>query len=1107
MAIPDASREKLIEAMEHFDQEQRATSNWDTSPKYRYAIEHNGNRYPVKKIIGLATGVSLNTFSGGDEANHYVERRGLKVVRLHENGAYIFQSNPSYYDLPGAVNALREINWDVNRYVDSIHPGDTVYLWESGDNAGIVAVAHVTSHPGPLGAAPGEEPYLRSLRESRDLNQVRLVVDRVLPRRVTRVELKDHPVLSNMLIMRAPNSTNFKLTDEEAEVLADFIDQQAPDDDSIEAFLSNVPYTSDFVRNSIVSYIQWLGSTFGSNIALRPYEDRGEHGISVFYRGTLLQYLRLHRPEGLHILLPNPSESELGLLRRHLNSPKTLKRDQILSNAWAYESGYRFTVKTEQDYEWLKRVTGKVVQRMSGASARHTGLHAERIYTAAEQFVERALRRDDSLFTPGHTIWTIPNINELYRRFIEESDTSHDAFMVKFERQLSGAPPEVIQLASEMMFVHVILASRNSITAATKRQLVTTILGWSPSPAGLPDDLFQALDHGLAAMGVAFGTYRPNQLGFLLEFVRRWKTLPEAEQTRLLDDPWAFKKWLFAIPMHTAYAQREAILHIVHPDSFEAIVSRDHKQKIARAFASYVTEQTPDIDQQIAQIREKMTRQYGSNFNFYRDEVRNIWQNGGIVDPAPIPPLSGSLGSQLRPYVQLTIRLTEPSYSPDEIVSRLGQISPPIANLSASPSADDLVADLTLLRLLEQLPDGQYRRWEHLADATEEHLLRYAALTLLVQVPGQDDQYILPILNVSQDQLYSREMWPGGEGLLAWYEEARLVEQRDAGWQLRADALLPINATTPTAEAINTFLEHVIRTRASQAVSPDLEEDMLPVLDAATLDQRIGEIQRELLIDRRTILRIYRSLIAGRHVILSGPPGTGKTHLARILPRILWRDEAAVALSMPTRPELPPTTQPEAETQIHEGYAVDVVTATEDWGTRHVIGGIVPQLHDNERGRALVYGVRHGVLTRTLLQNYGGDGETIPEASRMRRQRVQLNGAQYRGRWLVIDEFTRAPIDAAFGSLLTTLGGQRDAKVAVPTDKGVDHDVRLPRDFRLIGTLNSFDRHFLNQMSEAMKRRFTFIDVLPPDRGLAATESAHAVYRALQNLQASGITG
>lgn len=104
----------------------------------------------------------------------------------------------------------------------------------------------------------------------------------------------------------------------------------------------------------------------------------------------------------------------------------------------------------------------------------------------------------------------------------------------------------------------------------------------------------------------------------------------------------------------------------------------------------------------------------------------------------------------------------------------------------------------------------------------------------------------------------------------------------------------------------------------------------------------------------------------------------------------------------------------------------------------------------------------------------------------------------------MIDEFTRAPIDAAFGSLLTTLGGQR-SPLMVPTDAGYEVAVPLPRDFRIIGTLNSFDRHFLNQISEAMKRRFTFIDVLPPGRDQRAQEQAMAAQRALRGLHANGM--
>jgi hypothetical protein len=85
MRIPDASQEKLLEAIGRFDQELRDTpdfAGWEDKLSYRYAIEHKGRRYPVKTIISLATGLPTSGFSGGSEANGYVRARGLTVVTL-----------------------------------------------------------------------------------------------------------------------------------------------------------------------------------------------------------------------------------------------------------------------------------------------------------------------------------------------------------------------------------------------------------------------------------------------------------------------------------------------------------------------------------------------------------------------------------------------------------------------------------------------------------------------------------------------------------------------------------------------------------------------------------------------------------------------------------------------------------------------------------------------------------------------------------------------------------------------------------------------------------------------------------------------------------------
>ena len=82
------------------------------------------------------------------------------------------------------------------------------------------------------------------------------------------------------------------------------------------------------------------------------------------------------------------------------------------------------------------------------------------------------------------------------------------------------------------------------------------------------------------------------------------------------------------------------------------------------------------------------------------------------------------------------------------------------------------------------------------------------------------------------------------------------------------------------------------------------------------------------------------------------------------------------------------------------------------------------------------------------------------------------------GEWLIIDEFNRADIDKAFGGMFTAIESHQ---LNVPTLDNTTKTIRIPDDYRIIGTLNTYDRHFLFNISYALMRRFAFIGMpIPP---------------------------
>ena len=132
--------------------------------------------------------------------------------------------------------------------------------------------------------------------------------------------------------------------------------------------------------------------------------------------------------------------------------------------------------------------------------------------------------------------------------------------------------------------------------------------------------------------------------GYLIEFVEQWKERGPDE--RLLDSrdseaAWEFKRFVVGVDWRGALGssrsnrrafQQATVLHLVHPDTFEAILNDNHKSRIARRFAQFVTEPTEDVDRKLEQIRRGLEAELGRDFDFYNDDdIFNYWSPSASV--------------------------------------------------------------------------------------------------------------------------------------------------------------------------------------------------------------------------------------------------------------------------------------------------------------------------------------------------------------------------------------------------------------------------------------------------------------------------------------------
>ncbi len=178
-------------------------------------------------------------------------------------------------------------------------------------------------------------------------------------------------------------------------------------------------------------------------------------------------------------------------------------------------------------------------------------------------------------------------------------------------------------------------------------------------------------------------------------------------------------------------------------------------------------------------------------------------------------------------------------------------------------------------------------------------------------------------------------------------------------------------------------------------------------------------------------MEIASALLTG-HVVLQGPPGTGKTSLASAICRAFRVGRSTI-------------------------------TGREDLSAYDLIGR--QDLVFDEASKQEIVVPTDGAFTTAVIECAGA----------VSRNQDDPEENPSTGHWLVIDELNRANMDRAFGELFTVLGTDEPVGVPLKYHGSKNEMLYIPGAFRLIGTINSIDKQFVNSMSLAIRRRFTFI--------------------------------
>ena len=498
---------------------------------------------------------------------------------------------------------------------------------------------------------------------------------------------------------------------------------------------------------------------------------------------------------------------------------------------------------------------------------------AAAILAAAEKWKQRCLLKSGSLFAEER-LWTSENFGELQTYFMERPDAGSDSFVEKLRRQLEPAPPEAKRLWAEITWLYYLIVK--PVKRVNKLDRIKT--AWEWSGAALPEDhwaMGDVLDGGMIRTGTAYMVHQGREFKFIITMMLDWSSRSERERESLLNDPWGFAEWVDGQNDGRRRQFRHALLFLLFPDEFEDIVTLRYKKDIVKAFREEIGD-TPDVDSMdlteldkvLLAIRRRLEDKHpGEEINFYETPLKELWQGGsqtpngdgradGLDDEAwhqdrfgtaDVWVIAPGEGARLwGDFLELGI-------------AAIGWDD--LGDLSEYDSREAIHSALIENGAGQNPYNQSLAAWEFVHDMKIGDIL----------IAKRGRSAILGWGKVTGDYVYESER--------PEYQKLRTVE-----WY---PCHAPINLNDPiTTKTLTRFttdkkwLRYAFKLIDADAGTPEVglveTENGLYGVDTALSDLFIEETQ---------FSRILRSIALRKNLILQGPPGVGKTYIAR---RITW---------------------------------------------------------------------------------------------------------------------------------------------------------------------------------------------------------------------------